>query len=81
MVKNYFRQLDEIGKINSSVEIIDAKRVIVEEFIKIIDYCENRVVLDIGKKLLVICGTELNIYDYFNKNIVIDGKITSISFE
>jgi len=71
----------DFKKISSSVEIINAKRIIVEEMIKIIDYSENRVVLDIGNRILTICGFELSIYDYYNKNIVIDGVITSVLFE
>jgi len=80
-VKNYFKHLNEIRKINSSVEIIDAKRVIIEELSKIIDYSDKKIVLDVGKKLLVIHGFDMNISDYYNKNIVIDGVISSVFFE
>ena len=41
----------------------------------------DKIILDIGNKILTICGFELGIYDYCNKNIVIDGMITSVMFE
>ena len=66
---------------NSNVEIIDKKRVIVEEMISIIDYCDTKVVIDIGKNILSISGENLNIYDYCDRTVIINGIIDSVSFE
>ena len=80
-IKNLIDNVKDSCKINSSIEIVDASKVIIEEMIRIIEYCNTKVVVDIGKSLLIINGNDLNICDYYNKNIVIEGKVSSVIFE
>ncbi len=74
-VKNPMTNLD------GSVEIIGTKRVIVEDIVSIIEYCDERIRIDIGSRMLNIIGQSLEIYDYFNKSLIIDGKINSVTFD
>ena len=73
-MKNSLRHLatnvKDSYKLNGSVEIVNASKVIVEEISKIIDYSNTKVVIDIGKNILVINGIGLNVCDYFNKNTI-----------
>ncbi len=80
-VKQLFDNIKDGYKINSNIEIVDASKVIIEEMIKLIEYCNTKIIIDVGKNLLIINGDNLNICDYYNKNIVIEGKVSSVIFE
>lgn len=71
----------ERGKYRDCIEIIGTERMIVENTSGILEYCEERIRLSIGKNYVVITGAGLKLNDYIEKNIVIDGKIQNITFE
>lgn len=70
-----------LTNLDGSIEIIGSNRVIVEDIMSIVEYSEEHIIIDIGSRMLNIFGQSLEIYDYFNKSLIIDGKVNSVTFE
>ena len=70
--------INEIG--NSHISFTDNKKVQIEGCKSVIDYSENFITLNIGKKTLLLFGSDLEILDFTDNNIIITGIISSLEF-
>lgn len=64
-----------------TIEVIGNNRVIIENANKILEYKQECIRLNVGKRIVKISGGHLKMNDYTDKNIVINGIITDIVFE
>lgn len=77
MIKNK----NPLKELDGTIEIIGSKRIIIDDIVSIVEYSSENIILDIGCKMISIVGKSLEIYDYFNKSLIIDGTIGSVTFE
>ncbi len=83
-IMNFIKGIEQINpktSVKGSIEVVGDNRVIVEKADSILEYTDSSIRLDMSGKTVVITGAFLGLYDYSERNIVIDGKIKSISFE
>ena len=64
-----------------SIEIIGDKKIIIEHAENILEYENERVRVNTGKKTVVVIGEKLTLDSYSENIIMINGNITSVSFE
>lgn len=63
------------------IEMVDNTEVMIEGMRRVLEYEDDRIKLDIGKKAVVFSGEGLCIRSYENGNATIDGTILRIEFE
>lgn len=68
----------ELGE--SHINFIDNKKVIIDGCKSVIDYDENFVTLNLGKKIIYLFGSCFEILDFTDANITIVGKISKVEF-
>lgn len=75
-------KLMETGQIGSTrIEIIDNKRIVIEGCYGIQEYAAEYIKINLPKGTLTVFGSELQLSLMKEKDITIDGKISSIEFE
>lgn len=64
-----------------SIEIIGDKKIIIEHAQSILEYENERVRVNTGRKTVVVTGEKLSLDSYSENVILINGNIISVSFE
>lgn len=70
--------INELG--NSHISFTDNKKVQIEGCNSVIDYNENFITLNIGKRTLLLFGSGFEILDFTDNNITIIGVISRLEF-
>ncbi len=69
------------GDMGKSINIVVGFGAFVQGVKSVLEYSEDRVVLQIAEKELVICGKKLTVEEYFEGDIFIKGDVCSAAFE
>lgn len=65
---------------SAKIEIYSNKQIIIDGCHSVIEYSENAVNINCGKKTVIFLGSDLKIVSYFDKGLVLQGNIASIQF-